>query len=248
MPHPALSYPRAAAFSLGVILATIVVAVCLLLARPLPYRSRYNIATYWSQFAIWWLRITCRLSHQLDGHENVPHAPVVVLCKHQSTWETILLTLVFRPQVWVLKREILWLPFFGWGIGTLNPIAIDRGSKREALRQVLSQGQQRLAHGAHVIVFPEGTRVPPGQRGRYGSGGVRLAKLAGVQIVPIAHNAGYYWPRKGFLKRPGVIRMVIGKPVDPRAGDVDELLEQLEHWIEATSDSLNPQQGQRTDS
>jgi 1-acyl-sn-glycerol-3-phosphate acyltransferase len=244
MPASPDFYVRSAAFSIGVILATIVVATWLLLARPFSYRTRYKIAAYWSQFVIWWLRITCSLSYQLDGQENIPRDPVVVLCKHQSTWETILLTMLFRPQVWVLKREILWVPFFGWGIGTLNPIAIDRGSKREALRQVLRQGNERLANGAHVIVFPEGTRVPPGQRGRYGSGGVRLAKSAGVQIVPIAHNAGYYWPRKGFLKQPGVIRMVIGKPVDTSEASADQLLQQLEDWIEAMTDSLAPHEAQ----
>lgn len=239
MPNPRPSYLRSAAFSIGVVLATIVVASCLLLARLLPYRTRYHIATYWSQFVIWWLRVTCEISHQLTGLENIPNQPVVVLCKHQSTWETILLTMLFRPQVWVLKREILWVPFFGWGIGTLNPIAIDRGSKREALRQVLSQGKQRLENGAHVIVFPEGTRVPPGQRGRYGSGGVRLAKSAGVRIVPIAHNAGYFWPRKGFLKQPGVVRMVIGEPVETTETSTEQLLHQLENWIETTVASLD---------
>ncbi len=232
-------YLRSALFFLGMVAVTVVWPPLVVLARVIPYRQRYTLAIQWSRFVIWWLKVTCGVRYEIIGEHNIPDQPTVVMCKHQSTWETIFLTLVFRPQVWVLKREILRFPFFGWGIGSLKPIAIDRGSRRESMQQVLQQGSERLREGCFVIIFPEGTRVPPGQRRRYGSGGAILAKQAGCAIIPVAHNAGCFWPKKGFLKHPGTVQVVIGEPFDTANLSSDQIRHQTEDWIENTMASLD---------
>ncbi|PIV15590.1 MAG: 1-acyl-sn-glycerol-3-phosphate acyltransferase, partial [Gallionellales bacterium CG03_land_8_20_14_0_80_55_15] len=156
----------------------------------------------------------------------------IVLCKHQSAWETMALQLVFPPQVWVLKRELLKLPFFGWALALTSPIAIDRSDGKGAMRQLLKQGKDRLAQGFCVVVFPEGTRVPYGQRGKYRMGGALLAASSGALAVPVAHNAGRLWGRNAFSKHPGLITMSIGRPLDGKTLKADEINAQAEAWIE----------------
>ncbi len=156
-----------------------------------------------------------------------------MLCKHQSAWETIALQKVFPPQVWVLKRELLWLPVFGWGLAMTSPIAINRSNGKEAMRQLLAQGVERLKMGFCIVIFPEGTRIPYGKRGKYKIGGALLGVHCGVPVVPVAHNAGKLWAKKSFLKYPGVITMSIGKPIDPTGLKADELNQQVEEWIES---------------
>ena len=226
------SYWRSALFSLGMIAATCLWAPLVLLTFPLPYAKRYAFAVLWCRMILFWLKLTCKLDHQVSGLENIPNQPVVVLSKHQSTWETLTLARLFSPQVWVLKRELLLVPFFGWGLAMLRPIAIDRGARRAAMRQIITLGTSRLKAGCNVVVFPEGTRVQVGKRKRYGLGGILLAQKSGHLIVPVAHNAGLFWPRRAFLKRPGTIRLVIGKPLDSSKYGADELKDMVEHWIE----------------
>ncbi len=243
-PHPSPVEPenpsiwRSALFAAGMVTATCVWAPLTLFTFPFSYPKRYAFVVFWCRIVLFWLRTTCRLQHQIHGLEHIPAEPVVVLAKHQSAWETICLTGLFRPQVWVLKRELLFLPFFGWGLAMLRPIAIDRGARRAAIKQVLAQGKDRLNRGCNVVVFPEGTRVPAGKRKRYGLGGTLLAKESGYPIVPVAHNAGLFWPRRSFLKRPGTVQMVIGKPLDPRAHSAEELKRLAEDWIEAQVERL----------
>lgn len=141
---------------------------------------------------------------------------------------------VFPPLVWVLKRELLWIPFFGWGLAVLNPIAINRKAGRHAMHQVVEQGTQRLNAGRWVVVFPEGTRVPPGTRGRYRAGGALLATESGYPVVPVAHNAGEYWAKGQFLKRPGTIRVVVGPLIQSRGRKPEEILAEAQDWIEST--------------
>ena len=155
-----------------------------------------------------------------------------MLCKHQSAWETIALQKIFPPQVWVIKRELLWLPFFGWGLAMTSPVAIKRSEGREAIKQLLRQGKERLALGFCVVIFPEGTRIPFGQRGRYKIGGALLAASSGAPVVPVAHNAGRLWGRNSFLKYPGVITMSIGPAIDPAGLKAEEINQQVEKWIE----------------
>jgi 1-acyl-sn-glycerol-3-phosphate acyltransferase len=154
------------------------------------------------------------------------------MCKHQSAWETIALQKVFPPQVWVLKRELLWIPFFGWGLALTSPIAIDRGDGKAALKQLLAQGKDRLAKGFCVVIFPEGTRVPYGERGKYKIGGAMLSTHSGTPVIPVAHNAGKLWGKGSFMKYPGVITMSIGAPISPEGLKADALMQRVENWIE----------------
>lgn len=221
------------------IAATLVWAPLSLLTFPLPLPQRFAFITHWGAFVMWWLRVTCGIHHSVQGIENVPDRPSVVLSQHQSTWETLFLAQVFRPQVWVLKRELLWLPLFGWALALLKPVAIDRHGGRSAIRQVLTQGAQRLREGCHVIVFPEGTRVAPGERRRHASGGAMLAIHSGSPVVPVAHNAGRCWPRRGFLKHPGEITVVIGEPIPVAGLKAEALRARVESWMEATSAQID---------
>lgn len=229
---------RSTLFSIGQILSTLLFAPFVVLSVLVPYRLRYAFVVRWTYFNVWWLRQTCKLSHEVEGLENIPTKSAVVLCKHQSAWETLVLQYYFSPQVWVLKKELLKIPFLGWGLAALRPIAIDRSAGRDAMSQVLDQGRQRLDSGCWVVVFPEGTRVPPGARRRYKLGGATLAEKTETPVVPVAHNAGLYWPRNSFIKYPGTIRLVIGKPIDSRGKKAAEISRIAETWIESTVDRL----------
>ncbi len=229
---------RSALFFAGQVVITIVIAPFVMLAFALPYLARYRIVYQWTVFNTWWLSVTCKLTHEVSGVENIPEHPAIVLSKHQSAWETINLQHYFSPQVWVLKRELLWLPIFGWALAMLRPIAIDRGAGRDAMSQVLEQGAARLKSGCWVVIFPEGTRVPAGTKRRYKIGGATLAEKTGVPVVPVAHDAGVYWPRNSFIKYPGVVRLVIGKPIDSRGKSASEINREAESWIEATAERL----------
>jgi 1-acyl-sn-glycerol-3-phosphate acyltransferase len=199
-----------------------------------PYRWRYFYMTRWGRFVTFWLRITCRLDFRIEGRENIPDETCIVMAKHQSAWETIAMQQVFPPQTWVLKRELLWLPIFGWGLALMRPVAIDRKAGKKALRQVLEQGSDRLKRGLWLIVFPEGTRTAPGERKRYAIGGAILAQKSGYPILPVCHNAGEFWAKGSFLKHPGTITLVIGEPIDPSGRRANEINEQVEAWIETT--------------
>jgi 1-acyl-sn-glycerol-3-phosphate acyltransferase len=188
------------------------------------------------------LKHICGLDYRVDGLEHLPAGAAVILAKHQSAWETIAFQQIFPPQTGVLKRELLWIPLFGWALALLRPIAIDRGAGRVAIEQVIEQGRERLQSGIWVVVFPEGTRVASGTRRRYGIGGAALAAASGYPVVPVAHNAGFFWPRRGFLKRPGTIRVVIGPVIDPRGKTAEEIRRQAEEWIENTMARLEGKQ------
>ena len=204
-------------------------ALSLFAFKPL---TRYRIITLWSRLIVWAAERVCGIRYRVLGAERIPRAPFIVLAKHQSAWETLAFQIIFPPQVWVVKRELLWLPLFGWGLAMLSPIAIDRGSGRRALRQLLDQGQERLAHGYCIVIFPEGTRVAPGERCEHHPGGAWLAVQTSTPVVPVAHNAGLLWPRNSFLKYPGVITVSIGEPIAPQALTPHELKRRVEDWIE----------------
>ena len=223
---------RSILFALAQLIITPPYAVLSMLCWPLPARTRYRVITFWSRIMVKLAGVLCGVRFRVEGLDNLPSGSAVVLCKHQSAWETLALQQILPMQVWVLKRQLLHIPFFGWGLAMLNPIAIDRGSPARALRQLLEQGKQRLAAGYWVVIFPEGTRVQPGERRRYHAGGAWLAQRAGVPVVPIAHNAGELWPRKAFLKQPGMITVSIGPAIQPDAGGAAELLALAEDWIE----------------
>ena len=229
---------RSTFFALGQILLTLLFTPLALAVLTLPYRTRYRVIMQWAFLNIWWLGVACGLRHRVEGLENIPERPTIVLCKHQSAWEALVLPRYFSPQTWVLKRELLLIPFFGWGLASLRPIAINRASGRSALEQVLEQGRRRLSEGIWVVVFPEGTRVAPGKQGRYRPGGAVLAEATGHAVVPVAHNAGDYWPRRGFLKRPGTIHLVIGKPMESAGRSAKGINACAAEWIESTVHEL----------
>ena len=226
---------RSLIFSTGSIISTIFFAITCLVTVILPYRYRYAYICQWRFFNLWWLEKVCAIHYEVEGLENIPaEGPAIIFCKHQSTWETLAIAKLFPPHVWVLKRELLWVPFFGWGLAMLEPIAIDRGAGRKAIKQIIQQGKDRLAKGRWVVVFPEGTRVPHGQEKKFGIGGAILAESSGVQVVPVAHNAGKYWARKRFIKQPGTVKIVIGPAIQSKGRKTAEINADAEMWINET--------------
>jgi 1-acyl-sn-glycerol-3-phosphate acyltransferase len=227
-------YLRSLLFYLGMFMAVLVFAPLALIILPLPYLWRYRIMTRWGRFVSWWLKQTCNLTYQVEGLENIPQMPAIVLSKHQSAWETIVYQEIFPQQIWLLKRELLWIPLFGWALASLKPIAINRKHLRQSMQKIIQQGKQRLMQGIWIIVYPEGTRVKPGQQQRYGIGGALLAAESGYPIVPVAHNSGKFWLAKGFLKKPGVIQVKIGPIIDPKGKTAKEINAIAQEWIETT--------------
>lgn len=236
---------RSLAYLLGQVSSTFLIGPLMLLCWPLPFAARYRVAGYWVRFNLWWLRVTCCISYEVSGLEHIPKGSSgLIFCKHQSVFETLVLQVIFPPVVFILKQELLRLPVWGWAMATLKPIAINRSLKSKALKQILTEGAERIRSGLWVVLFPEGTRVAPGRRGHYGSSGGMLASRAGCALVPVAHNAGSFWPRNGFLKSPGLIRILIGPPLDGRSMSAAELNSAAEQWIEAAMPSLEDHLGQ----
>ena len=221
----------------GTVASTLIVALLLI---PNCRRYQYPLSQRWCRFSMWWLRLTCEIDYQVTGSEHLPAAaePTIIMAKHQSTWETLFLHQYLPPLAWVIKRELLWLPFFGWALALLRPIAINRQSGASAVKQVIRQGIAHLRQGQWVLIFPEGTRMAPGVRKRYGMGGAVLATHAGCPILPVAHNAGEFWPRGVFLKRPGVIDVAFGPLIASAGRSPQELSRQVEEWIEGAMTRL----------
>ncbi len=201
----------------------------------LPFRGRFALARAYAHSVLVVLRWTCGLDYRVEGRENLPVGNHVALIKHASTWETVAQMVLLPPQVWVLKRELTWLPAFGWGLMLLRSIAVNRGAGGSAVKSVLQQGKARLAEGKWIVIFPEGTRMPPGETRRYGVSGALLAAENGRLIVPIAHDAGYFWPRRGLIKKPGTIRVVIGPPITAVGRDPRDVNAEAQDWIERHS-------------
>jgi 1-acyl-sn-glycerol-3-phosphate acyltransferase len=229
---------RSLIFGTGQWLTTIIFAPLSLLLFPFSFPTRYRVVSQWARFNIWWLEKSVGLKSTIEGLENIPDTPCIVMCKHQSAWETLALQSLFRPQAWVLKRSLLWIPFFGWGLAMLRPIAIDRSSGKTAVNQIIVQGRERLQSGCWVVIFPEGTRIPAGEKGRYRLGGAVLAAETGYPVVPVAHNAGEYWPRNSFSKSAGTIRMVIGKTIRTEGKKAGEIIAEVEVSIESEMDRI----------
>ncbi len=226
-------YLRSILFYLGEALSTIpflVVSIAALYTHP---TRRSKLIAGWAKFVTWWLRITCGLSHKVEGLENIPDQPCVFACQHQSTWETITTQTFLPPLAWVLKKELLSIPVFGLGLRATGPIAIDRSDQKNALDQVVEQGIEKFKEGRYVLIFPQGTRTPYGQSGRYKKGAAKLAIAADRMIVPIALDAGKYWSSESLWIKPGVIRCVFGKPISVAGKDDAELTREIQTWIES---------------
>jgi 1-acyl-sn-glycerol-3-phosphate acyltransferase len=205
------------------------VVACLML----PIHARFALARVYARAVLGGLRLLCGLGYEVRGAANFPDTAYVTLWKHASAWETIAQFVIGRPQALVLKRELMWIPFFGWGLAQLRMIPINRSSGASAVNLVISAGEQRLREGLSVLVFPEGTRVPAGETRKYGVSGALLASRTGAVVVPVAHDAGYYWARRGLLKRPGVITVSVGPPIAAAGRDAREINAEAQAWIEA---------------
>lgn len=228
-------------FTVGMFASVPLYGAVAILVAPLPRGACYAVARAWCRSMLALLRWLCRLDYVVDGREHLPNGPSVVLMKHSSAWETIAQLVFLPPQTWVAKRELTKIPFFGWVLVRLGVIAIDRGAGKTAVDQVIAEGCRRLDAGLTVVIFPEGTRVPAGQHRKYGLSGALLAAAAGRPVVPIAHNAGQYWPRRGWLKRPGTIRVSIGAPVPTRSREPREINDEVRAFIEARLAELGAQ-------
>jgi 1-acyl-sn-glycerol-3-phosphate acyltransferase len=226
-------------FYLGIIPATILISTCGWICAPLPAIWCYRIITRWSHFFIWWAKLTCGLNYKVIGQENLPPAPFIVLCNHQSMWETIFMQVLLPPQSWVLKRELLWIPFFGWGLALIKPIAVSR-SKLSDIKVILEKGLARIKEQRCVVFYPEGTRMPPGAYHKYSRTGAALAIAANVPVVPIAHNAGNFWPRGPWIKQPGTIEIQIGPSISPEQKDTHVITNATQNWIDHEKALMHP--------
>ncbi|HET6628523.1 MAG TPA: lysophospholipid acyltransferase family protein [Woeseiaceae bacterium] len=224
---------RSLAFQAYFFVSVIVFAFLVFLSWPLPYRVRYGLTTIWAKGMLWAGRFFCGLDYRIEGLENLPDRPSVILSKHSTVFEAYALIVFLPRQTWVAKRELSWLPIFGWGFAALKPISIDRSAGGSAVSQVIAQGKARLAEGIWITVFPEGTRLPHNETRRYGISGAALAREAGCPIVPVAHNAGVFWPRRSIIKRPGLIRVVVGPPIEPGDRTPKQTNLAVQEWIEA---------------
>ena len=233
-----MSRVRSLLFTLFQLLFTPPYAVIVCSVFFLPPRKRFWVIKQWCSANLWAARVMCGIRYRIVGAENIPATTHLILSKHSSTFETLALTEIFFPVSFVAKRELLWVPFFGWGFALASPITIDRGSGALAMQHMVEQGRARLASGFWIAIFPEGTRIPAGTRSRYKTGGARLAIGMDRPILPVAHNAGYLWPKGRWGKRAGMITISIGRPIPSTGRDAIQLTAEVESWIEAETARL----------
>ena len=231
---------RSALFAAALLVFTPPFAVLAVLTFPLSRMARYRVISGWARVMLRAAKVLCGLDYRVEGLEHLPAQPSIILSKHQSAWETLAFQAIFPPQVHVLKRELLWIPFFGWGLAMMSPIAIDRAKGRAALKQLARLGRERIAQGFWVVIFPEGTRVAPGCKGKYQPGGAWLAVQTDAPVVPVAHNAGLFWPKNAFLKQPGTITLRIGPSIPSAGRKPAEVGLDAERWIERQQEELCP--------
>ena len=229
---------RSVVFFVFQVITLFIFAPLVLLSFSFSYSVRYSIASAWAKLVIKGLNVICKLDFHVTGSEHIK-GNGIIFCKHQSAWETFALQVIFPEQCWVLKRELLWIPLFGWALALIQPIAIDRSKKSKSFRQIIKQGTQRLKSGRWVVIFPEGTRTAPGERKKYLVGGALLAEKSGYPVIPVAHNAGEFWRRKAFIKYPGTIQVRIGETIDSKSISARELNQKAENWIEGQMDEIS---------
>ena len=222
---------RSLLFLAGMAIITFIFGFSSLLTIILPYKMRYRFITYWSTCNLWWLRVTCSLKYEVIGKENIPQHPCIVMANHQSTWETMAIGPIFPPLTWVVKRELLFIPIFGWGLALTHPIALNRKAGKKAVDQLVEQGIEKIKYGRSILIFPEGTRTPPGTKRKFKIGGAMLAEKSGAPIIPVAHNSGKFWARKQLTKKPGTIKMVIGPKITAQGKTAAQLNQEVYEWI-----------------
>lgn len=235
-----IAFLRSLLFALLSVVITAPAGLLVVLAYPLPIKLRFVIISSWYTLFLALCRIVLGLHYQVIGRENIPSIPAVILSKHQSAWETVGLQAIFPPLLFVMKKSLLMIPFLGWGLAAARMISIDRSAGKDALRQVIQQGRERLNSGFSVAIFPEGTRIAPGQTRRFKPGGAQLAVSTGVPVVPVAHNAGEFWAKNAFVKKPGLITVSIGPAIDPKGKSAEEITALVEQWIESEMRRISP--------
>ena len=243
-----MQWLRSLLFTALLFLGTFVFGVIVLATVPFGLAALHAQSRRWARTHLWLLKVLCRLDYVVEGLENIPREGAhISYWKHASTWETLAQMLIFPPQSWVLKREIIWIPLIGWATHFLRPIAINRSAGHRAVNQVVEQGKERLEEGLWILLFPEGTRVLPGKTRKYGLSGALLASQTGALLVPVAHNAGDYWQRRGLLKKPGTIRVVIGPPIETLGREPRALNAEAQSWIEGTMREISSAYGDAAD-
>lgn len=230
---------RSAIFWILFLPMVLILASLLSLAFFMPLGFRIGIVHVWIGYSLVCLRLVCGLKYRVEGLENIPDQGSIVMSKHSSTWETIAIQRFFRPMVWVVKRELTWIPFFGWALKSMNAIALNRGTGRKAINQLVQESGHRMDQGRILMLFPEGTRVPPGQTRPFKLGGAIVSQRTGYSVLPIAHNAGEFWPRHSWIKWPGTIRVVIGKPINPEGKTPEQIIKEVASWILDECDNIS---------
>src|SRR5690606_4152572 len=237
-----MAFIRALIYQIFLIVTVIPYAIACMIWAPLPLHIRYRLTVGWPRLAVWGAKVILGIRWQVKGWENLPDSPAIVLSKHQSAWETMFLAAYLPRNVcFVYKRELHRIPFFGWGLALLRMIPIDRAKGRDAVEQVIRSGKARLQEGRWPLLFPEGTRIAPGTKGRYKMGGALLASATSAPVIPIAHNAGEYWPRRAFIKKPGLITVSIGPLIETEGLSAPQINRRVEAWIEGEMRVLNPE-------
>ncbi len=229
---------RSLLFLFGMAILTFIFGFTCLLTVVLPYKMRYRFITYWSVCNLWWLRITCGLTYEVIGKENIPEHTCIVMANHQSTWETLAIGPIFPPLTWVVKKELFMIPIFGWGLALTQPIALDRKAGRKAVDQLVEKGCEKIKSGRSILIFPEGTRTPTGTKRKFKIGGALLAEKSGAPIIPVAHNSGTFWARKQLTKKPGTIKMVIGTEITTQGKTAEQINNELYTWICSQRDEI----------
>jgi 1-acyl-sn-glycerol-3-phosphate acyltransferase len=233
-----MNYLRALIYYALLVIIVIPYWVLVMCVALLPRMPRWKIIAGWPRLAAWLAIYVLGIRYEVRGRENIPAEPVVILSKHSSAWETLAYSEIFPPHVYVMKRELMWLPFLGWGLALFSPIFINRADRKNAMRRTVEIGKERIAQGFCIMIYPEGTRIPVGKRGRYKLGGAYVAVQTGARVLPVAHNAGLLWPRNSFLKHPGKVTVVIGAPIASAGLTPEQLMRKVEDWIETQVEIL----------
>jgi 1-acyl-sn-glycerol-3-phosphate acyltransferase len=231
---------RSIMFLVGGVLITAFFSVFVLLGGLVRFHAAAWFASTYAKVMLHWVEASLGIGCQVEGWENVPASPAIIMAKHQSAWETLFMEARFPPQCWIVKKELLWLPFVGWSLMAIRCIAIDRRSGQSAREQIVEQGAKRIKEGMWVSIFPEGTRIAPGKVGRYGIGGAMIGTRTGTPILPIAHNAGEFWGRYSFTKRAGVVKVVIGPLIATAGRDPISVNREVQEWIEGRMAVISP--------
>lgn len=228
-----LQYFYSLAFVCTMFISSVYLSIIGTLLFPFSFNIRYRFINFYSVLNLWVLKHLCRIDYRVEGTENIPeNESCIIFSKHQSALETMIVQRIFSPLTFVVKKELLWLPFFGWGLRAIDPIAIDRKAGRKAISQIAEQGIERLKKGISIVIFPEGTRSKPGTKLPYKRGGAILASKSEHKVIPIAHTAGEYWPKGFFSRQTGTIVMSIGPAIETKGKKAEQIMSEAECWIE----------------